>query len=205
MATESEHRQPSRPDYRRSSRPDLGKASSPDYGPEGYLPERAARRGRKIVLRRRMGVGWPLAALVTGVVIAAAGVGFMLTATGPPRPPFVALTALRDVDPRGAEMLALDTPGPAIVVVRAGGGVRAFVAPVSTPGGRLGWCAAPFRLSDAAGSVWDDSGRLVRGTGESLRRVPVRVHNGLIYVDPANLRPGVPPQQDPSAIPCPTS
>ncbi|HWB72263.1 MAG TPA: hypothetical protein VG452_08590 [Egibacteraceae bacterium] len=82
-----------------------------DAGPPGYLPQRAARRARKIVLRAPLGVGWILAALAAALVVAAAGLAFLLARTGPPGPPFVAVAELDDLEHGAAQVLAFDPAG----------------------------------------------------------------------------------------------
>lgn len=158
----------------------------PEFGPGGYLPDRAAQRARKIVLREQMGMGWPLAALAAGVALLAIAAVYLLTRTGPPPEPFIAFGELAQVDPRGLEVLSGD--GLDVLVVRAGGGVRAFVA----PGQPVSYCAENRRLEGADGSVWALSGRLDGGPGPALQRLPVEVHTGQIHVNPREPMPIVP-------------
>nr|MBA2530088.1 adenosylcobinamide-GDP ribazoletransferase [Euzebyales bacterium] len=63
----------------------------PDYGPRGYLPERAAKRARKIVLREQMGPAWPLAAVAAALLVGATGLWYLVTAGRPPGPPYTPL------------------------------------------------------------------------------------------------------------------
>ena len=51
----------------------------PDYGPAGYVPPKAAKRARKVVLRAPMGLAWVIAPLVVGVVLVAVAVVFFTT------------------------------------------------------------------------------------------------------------------------------
>ncbi|HSK90191.1 MAG TPA: hypothetical protein VK875_02655 [Euzebyales bacterium] len=151
----------------------------PDFGPSGYLPPRAARRARKIMLREPMGLQWPVAAALSGVVVLIAGVVLVLMMSGPPGPPFVAAGDVSAVDPRGAAVVAVE-PGLEVLVVRGGGGVTVLGAPDR----HVAWCPASRRLEGSGGAVWEPSGRLIGGTGTSLPRLPAEVHDGIIYVDP---------------------
>lgn len=175
-------------------------AAGPDpaeYGPRGYLPDKAARRARKIVLRAPMGLQWPVAAAATAVVVAIVGVVYLVTTSGAPGAPFVPAGALEDVDPRGAAVLELPDPSATgdhaervgeVLVVRGGGGLAAFAAP---PGGAE-WCDDSRRL-EGGSRVWTAEGRLVGGDGASLRPLSSRVHAGTLYIDPTSPRPAFPP------------
>jgi hypothetical protein len=161
-----------------------------EYGPRGYLPERAARRARKIVLRGRMGIGWPLAAVGAAVLVATVGIAFLLR-VGPPGPPYRAAGSLTAVAPASAEVLPLEGPQGGVLVVRAEGTVRAFTPP-PTP---VAWCGATRRLESATGQVWTGDGVLVGGDGTSLRSLPSSVYDGVVYVDPTD--PGAVLPSDP--------
>lgn len=163
-------------------RADRGPAR-PDPGPRGYLPPRAARRARKIVLREPMGLGWPIAAVVAMVVVLAVGVTFLITRTGPPGPPAVAAGPL-DAVPQGAAGV-VEPPGDSVrlLVVRAGGRLRVFQA----QGEAVRYCDESRRL-EGDGRVWTLDGALVGGQGASLTPLPAQVHAGTLYVDPT--RPG---------------
>lgn len=154
--------------------------SQPEYGPGGYLPQRAAKRARKIVLRERMGLGWPLAALAAAAVIAIAGAVFLSTWSSPPPPPWEAAGPLGLVD--RATVLPVGRLEHGALIVRAGGGVRAFAGRADP----VAYCAPSGRLESAAGVVWGLDGRLLSGQrGErSLRRIPVQVFDGTVYVNP---------------------
>ncbi len=151
----------------------------PEYGPRGYLPERASKRARKIVLREQMGVGWPLAAIGAAVLVATVGITFLLR-SGPPDPPFRAAAPLTAVAPSAAEVIAVQESGEEVLVVRAGGGVRVFTPSPDD----IVWCADTRRLESAAGQVWTLDGILVGGSGVSLRALPSTVYDGQLYVDP---------------------
>lgn len=150
----------------------------PEFGPGGYLPERAARRARKIVLRREMGLQWPIAAGVAAVVVGVLGLIFVLTRTGPPGAPFVAAGDLATVPPRS---VAVVTAGDAEVLLVRGAGDVAVLAP---PDGTVMWCPTSRRIEAADGRVWTSDGRLVGGPGASLDRHPLQVYDGTVYVDP---------------------
>lgn len=171
---------------------DQNRSVDTEYGPSGYLPQRAAKRARKIVLRERMGLGWPLAALAAAAVIAVAGVLFLLTWSSPPPPPWKAAGPLSAVD--GAAVVPVGGLDHGVLIVRAGGGLLAFAAP-AVP---VAYCVASDHLESATGAVWGLDGRLLSDhLGEhSLRRIPVQVFDGTMYVNPAvgdalPSRPGV--------------
>jgi hypothetical protein len=175
-----------------------------EFGPGGYLPERAAKRARKIVLREQMGLQWPVAAGVAALLVLVAGGIFLVTGIGPPGAPFAAVLEIEQVDPRGAEVLPagevrgtdLAPPAADLAVVRAGGGVRVFVVP--TPD--VAFCEASGRLESPAGAVWNANGRLLGGPGASLTPVPAQVFDGVLYVDAAS-RGTPPPAEDVGATP----
>ncbi|MDQ3451493.1 MAG: hypothetical protein M3493_02130 [Actinomycetota bacterium] len=145
----------------------------PDFGPRGYLPQRAATRARKIVLREQMGRGWLLAALGATVLVAVAGLVFLLVGSRAPGEPFSPAGPVEAVA-QGDAGLVGDT-----FVVRGAGSVRAFIPPQ----GRVRWCARTDRLEAADGRVWTADGRLVGGTGESLTPLRSTVFEGTLYVD----------------------
>lgn len=151
--------------------------SEPEYGPRGYLPERAARRARKIILRERMGLGWPLAALAAAVVLAVAGGSFLLTRTGPPDAPFAPVADLAAV-PAG-EAVTVTAPDGDVLVVRTATRVQAFLA----PGKAVAYCGASGLLEAPDGALWDTGGRLLGGPGDSLAVAPTQVHAGVVYAD----------------------
>jgi hypothetical protein len=161
----------------------------PEYGPAGYLPARAARRARKIVLRERMGIGWPLAALAAAVVIAIAGALFLRAWSSPPPPPWVAAGPLQPAATTVVPVAGLERGA---LIVRAAGDVRAFIAPPSA----VTYCARSGHLESPDGAVWELDGRALSSAGPgSLPRIPVRVFDGTLYVNPAqaeaiSARPG---------------
>lgn len=156
---------------------DGGTDRPPEFGPRGYVPPQAAKRARKIVLREPMGLGWPVAAVVAGVLLVLLGVVFLLTRTGPPGAPFEPVAEVADVDPRGAVVVPAGSGE--VLIVRAGGPVRAFAA----PGSEVAYCRASRRLESDAGTVWSVDGRHLGGPGRSLTPLPSQVHDGTLYVN----------------------
>jgi hypothetical protein len=49
----------------------------PEFGPRGYLPERAAKRARKIILREPLSLAWVIGAILAGLALVIAGVLFL--------------------------------------------------------------------------------------------------------------------------------
>lgn len=157
--------------------------SSPDFGPRGYLPERASKRARKIVLRAPLGLHWIVAAAVFGLLVLVAGLVW-LDAAGPPGPPYVEAGRLPS------------TEGPAVTRLEAADawlvtGTGPALAVPAEQVADLAWCEAAGQLVAADGRVWSATGR---GFGTpSLRTHPVVVHDGTVYVDPTTIREGVRP------------
>lgn len=157
-----------------------------EFGPGGYLPQRAADRARKIVLRERMALSWPVAALIAGVVVLGAGAAFLLGGAAPD-PPFTPLIAFREV-PQGEAVVA-EADGVEVLAVRVPGAVRAFLAPEQA----VTWCPETNRLEGDRGAVWQLDGRRVGGTAASLRPLPTKLHDGMVYVAPTRARAPEPP------------
>lgn len=155
----------------------------PEFGPKGYLPERAAKRARKIMLREQMGLGWPLAAVLAALLVGAAGLWYVVSANRPPVDPFVAVGDLVDLAPGEAEVRR------EVLVVRTTASVSAFTAD-----GQVQWCQPSGRLEGAAGEVWAPDGRLVGGQGQSLAPLPVTIYDGVVYVDRDHPRDPLPAQ-----------
>jgi hypothetical protein len=174
-----------------------GDRAGPAFGPGGYLPERAAKRARKIVLREQMGMQWPIAAMVAAVVVLLAGGWYLVYGQQPPDDPFTPVIDIAEVDPRGAEILAAGAQRghePArtdLAVVRAGGGVRVHRLPTA----EVVWCEASRRLEAPGGAVWNSNGRLVGGPGASLEPVPAEVFDGVLYVHADAPSVGLPPDR----------
>ncbi|WP_370327438.1 hypothetical protein [Euzebya sp.] len=162
-------------------------ADDAEFGPGGYLPQRAAQRARKIVLREQMGVHWPIAAVVAGVLTLAITVPLVLSSTGAPDPPFVDAGPLAAIDPAGDGLVDVD--GTEVLVVRGGGVLRAFADP---PDGAR-WCPTSRRVEAPDGRVWTAQGRLIAGDGESLQPAAVTAYEGALYIDPAGGSDALPP------------
>jgi hypothetical protein len=167
--------------------PDPGRVPPrPGRDPGGrvaYLPPRAA-RARKLILRSQLGRGWIIAAALFGVVILAAGV-LLLTGDGRPGPPWVRVVPVAAV----AAGAVGEAAGPAgqVVVVDRRDGLRAFLSapgpcPVQAAGGGFG--------RPCTGQRWDATGAPATGlpggrqAPPALRRVPVAVAGGDLYIDP---------------------
>ncbi|MCC5949022.1 MAG: hypothetical protein JJT89_11255 [Nitriliruptoraceae bacterium] len=154
-----------------------------DFGPSGYLPERASKRARKIVLRAPLGVQWIVASVVAGLIVVVAGVWFLLSAGDPPGEPWVAVGPIDTLDE-----VTYDADLDALIVA-AGGRIRAFAdVPDAT------YCATSNRLESAEGEVWSLTGR---GLGtSSLSEHPTLVQDGALYVDPSRIIPGPDPADE---------
>lgn len=163
-------------------------SQDPDFGPQGYLPERAARRARKIVLRAPLGLQWVIGAVVVGVVVVVVGVVFLTSAGGPPGEPYV-------------EVGPVDALGPArfdedrgVLFLTAAGPVRAFIVPGEPV---PAWCPRSGHLESPDGRVWSPTGRALDGGG-SLAEHPTIVVDGVLYLDQTRRRPApVPEDRDP--------
>lgn len=163
--------------------------SRPDFGPSGYLPDRAARRARKIVLRAPLGLQWVVASVLAGVVVIVAGVLFLVRSGDPPPAPWQDVGALQDIGEARVEH-NLD-----VLLVGAGGRVRAFADATDVV-----YCPASNRLESADG-VWALTGRGLGGVA-SLREHPTLVHDGRVYVDVTQTFPGPPPSDEPETPRC---
>lgn len=162
-----------------------------EFGPAGYLPERASKRARKIVLRAPLGMQWIVSALVFGVLVLVAGLVWLGSA-GPPGSPYVSAGLLPDGGPSvtavaGQQMWLVAGAGPVLAVP-------------ATQVEVLAWCPESGRLESGDGRVWTPTGR---GLGTpSLATHPVVVHDGTVYVDPTAERPGPRPATDPAPPAC---
>jgi hypothetical protein len=168
------------------------RSPDPSFGPSGYLPERAAKRARKIVLRAPLGLQWIVASVLAGVVVVVAGVLFLQRSGEPPPAPWEPVGALEDVAP---SRVVDDRDA---LVVAAGGRVRAFAGAA----GEVRYCEASNRLEAADGRVWNLTGRGFGGTA-SLREHPTHVQDGVVYLDPTRTVPGPTPSADPAEPACP--
>lgn len=144
----------------------------PDFGPSGYLPERAAKRARKIVLRAPLGAQWIVGALVAGVIVVVAGVLFLQSGDAPPPEPWVAVAETSEL---GSSRYDADIDA---LIVTTGGRARAFAGAVGVE-----YCAASNRLEAPDGGVWALTGRGLDGT-PSLDEHPTLVSADVLYVDP---------------------
>jgi hypothetical protein len=156
----------------------------PEFGPSGYLPERASKRARKIVLRAPLGLQWPIAALVAGLVVVLAGVLFLRGGDAPPPEPWVAVGEVADI---GASRSLEDLD---VLLVGAGGRLRAFA-----DAAEVGYCEPTNRLEAPDGRVWSLTGRGLGGT-PSLDEHPSLVQDGTAYLDPSRTVPGPPGSDD---------
>ncbi|MGH3441658.1 MAG: hypothetical protein ACRDUY_06360 [Nitriliruptorales bacterium] len=164
-------------------------ADRPEFGPSGYLPEKAARRARKIVLRAPLGLQWIVGSIVAGIVIVAVAVVFLARSGDPPGPPFREVATVAAV----GDALQLEERG--ALVLAAAGRVRTFVV---AEGDEPAWCAASRRLESSDGRVWAPTGRALDG-GPSLDEHPTLVVRGVVYVDFSRVVEGPAPDDvDPS-------
>lgn len=171
--------------------PSVEAARTPEFGPGGYLPPRASKRARKIVLRAPMGLGWPLAALGASLVVVLVGAIFLLR-SGPPGPPYVRIAAVTEIAPNTAVPRA--AAGTDLLVVRAGGGLAVLVS----PGAGVTWCPAPRQLERGT-DVWTlDGAPRSRGTA-GLAPVSSTVYEGMLFVDAAVLPSGGPVAPPPTS------
>lgn len=144
----------------------------PEFGPSGYLPERASKRARKIVLRAPLGLQWMVAALVAGLVVVVAGVLFLQGGDAPPPEPWIALAPVTSIGD------ALHDTELAALAVGAAGRIRVFA-----DASEVDYCAASNRLEAPDGRVWSLTGRAF-ANGTSLEEYPSIVHDETLYVDP---------------------
>ncbi len=162
-------------------------AGGSEFGPGGYLPPRAAKRARKIVLREQMGLHWPIAAVIAGVVILAITIPFVISSQGPPDAPFVEAGPLDAIDPAGDGLVLVDDRP--VLVVRAGGVLRAFA---DVPDGAR-YCDVSRRIEAPGPRVWTAEGRLIAGEGESLQPAAIQAYEAVLYVDVAGGPDPLPP------------
>lgn len=163
---------------------------SPGFGPSGYLPDRAARRARKIVLRAPLGLQWVIASLVAGLVILIAGVLLLGRASAHPGPPWAALGPVES-------LTASSFDGPSgLLIVNVGGRVRAFSAPDGVT-----YCPASNRLEHPDGRVWALTGRGTDGQA-SLAPVPTLTVSGIAYVDATAVGVPLAPVDEPTRPGC---
>jgi hypothetical protein len=165
-------------------------APDPSFGPSGYLPERAARRARKIVLRAPLGMQWIVASVIAGLVVVVAGVLFLQRSAEPPPAPWQPVGTVDEVAPARR----VDTLG--VLVVAAGGRVRAFAGADG-----VAYCPPSNRLEAPGDRVWSLTGRGLGGT-PSLDEHPTLVQDGTVYLDLTRTITGPDPSDDPVAPGC---
>ncbi|CAN5877619.1 hypothetical protein BH24ACT15_BH24ACT15_34230 [soil metagenome] len=161
--------------------------NSTEFGPGGYLPPRAAKRARKIVLRQQMGLHWPIAAGVAGALILLVIIPLVWSSQGPPGAPYVPAGPLSAID--ASTDGVVDVQGRQVLILRGGGVLQAFVA--VPPDAR--YCPQSRRIESPTGDVWTAQGRLIAGQGASLDQARALAHDGTLYVDVSDPTPGLPP------------
>lgn len=169
---------------------------TPDFGPRGYLPDRASRRARKIILRAPMGIQWVIAALVVGVAVVAAG--WLALRDSAPAAPFVEVPIELAAADGGIAVWEPTGTGAEALVVTVDNRTRVF----ARPGGDLPVVCAESGLLEADdGRAWRVTGRGVGGT-PSLRPHPTVVHDRVLWVDPTTTFEALPPDPDPADPAC---
>ena len=161
-----------------------------DFGPSGYLPERASKRARKIVLRAPLGAQWIVASLVAGVVVVIAGVLFLQQSSGAPSAPWIPVAEVAELE------LATPSADGRVLLVAGAGRVRAFADADS-----LAYCEPTNRLESGDGQVWTLTGRGLGGAA-SLDEHPTTIHDGTVYIDPSRVLPGPPASDEPAEPGC---
>lgn len=169
----------------------------PAFGPSGYLPDRAARRARKIVLRAPLGVQWVVGALLVGVVVLVAG--WFALRPSIPDPPFVELPASAVPSAAGETPTVVALDGRDVLVLGVLGRPRAFDWSEPTTAVPA-YCPESGLLEAPDGSLWRATGRGVEGT-PSLVELPVSVVDGRVFVDPTDPFPPLDPDDASSPAP----
>lgn len=160
---------------------------TPEFGPGGYLPERAARRARKIVLRAPLGLQWVVGAVAAGAVVLVAGLVLLGRGDAAPGAPWIPLGAVTALPEVGTD------PDTGLLVVTVGGRLRAFDAPPGTA-----YCPASNRLEHPDGRVWALTGRGYGATA-GLPTVPTLGVAGEGFLDPTvRVDPGPSLPEDPA-------
>ncbi len=162
-----------------------------EFGPSGYLPERASKRARKIVLRAPLGLQWVVGSLVAGVVVVLAGVLFLQRSAGTPDAPWVEVAEVAALAPVQVDD-HLD-----VLLLTVGGRPRAFTG---VPAG-VGYCPETNRLEAPDGGSWALTGRGLGGAA-SLDEHPTLVQDGVLYVDPSRTGAGPPPSAEDVELGC---
>lgn len=166
---------------------------APEFGPQGYLPERASRRARKIVLRAPMGIQWVVGSLVVGVVVVVAG--WLALRDTTPGPPYELVPAELVTPTRGGVQLWEPTgTDESAIVVTVGNRTRVF----AWEGGDLpAVCLESGLVEGNDGRVWRPTGRGLDGT-ESLAEHPLVVTDGgVLHADPTTTITPLPSDPEP--------
>ena len=174
----------------------MSHTEKPDFGPPGYLPERASKRARKIILRAPLGLQWVIGALVAGMIVVVAGVVFLQRSDDPPPEPWTMTAEVAQLEASEVVELSSATGASEVLIVTAGGRVRAFADPPE-----VAYCAASNLLEAADGRSWNLTGRGLEGTA-SLDQHPALVQDGRLYVDPSTVTPGPEPTERTAATSC---
>ena len=174
-----------------SESPDGTAGQEPEFGPSGYLPDRASRRARKIILRAPLGLQWVIGSLVVGLVVVGAG-WFALRDTAP-TDPFVEVPGII-----GGSSVTIE-PALDLAATDAGGRPRAFVW--ANPDEPLTYCQESGLLESTDDRAWRVTGRGVGGT-PSLVPYRTAIHDGAFYVDPTTTLEPLTPDPDPAETAC---
>ena len=158
----------------------------PEFGPGGYLPDRASRRARKIILRAPLGLQWVIGSLVVGVVVVVAG--WLALRDPAPAAPFT------EVPRVVGEQAVVHVPDLDMVATGAGGRPRAFVWQEGTDLD-LAYCEESGLLEATGDRAWRVTGRGVNGT-PSLVPYRTAIHDGRFYVDPTTTLEPLTPDPD---------
>ena len=172
-------------------------AEEPEFGPGGYLPDRASRRARKIVLRAPMGIQWVIGSLVVGVVVVVAG--WLALRDTTPQPPWVEVPPALAVGPPGVAPWTAPPGGSEdAIVVRSGARTRVFRWAGGTP---PVLCDASGLLEAPGGATWRVTGRGLEDT-PSLAEHPVLIDDGVLWADPTTTLDPLPPDPAPADRGC---
>lgn len=170
---------------------DGASAEEPDFGPRGYLPDRASRRARKIILRAPLGLQWVIGALLVGLVVVAAG--WFALRDPAPAAPFVEVPGVI-----GGDSVTIE-PELELAATDAGGRPRAFVW--ANADETLTYCQESGLLEATEDRAWRVTGRGVNGT-PSLVPYRTAIHDGAFHVDPTTTLEPLTPDPDPVETAC---
>lgn len=176
------------------SPPDPSDGASPssdhglDFGPSGYLPERASKRARKVVLRAPLGLQWVVASLLAGVVLVIAGVLYLQRGAAPPGEPWIEVAEV-------AGLPASQVTDDGVLIVAAGPRVRAFA-----DADEVAYCPDSNRLEAPDGRVWSLTGR--GHATASLAEHPTLLTGGVLYLDPTRTSQPQAPSDTPIEAAC---